>query len=131
MAYAPPAPFDLPDRLAQIFEGLFRSVATRGTKNPAAGPLLALAWTRLRRLSARFAALVADVQAGRLPAARSERRRPPSVAGLPPGSSPGSGSDAPPPAPRPALPRGFGWLLRLVPEAAMFGEMVLRLIEDP
>ena len=35
-----------------------------------------------------------------------------------------------PAGPQP-LPRGFGWLLRLVPEAAMFGEMVQRLIEDP
>ena len=33
--------------------------------------------------------------------------------------------------PQPPLPRGFGWLLLLVPEAAMFGEMVQRLVELP
>ena len=89
----PPAalstPTPLPDRLAGIFEGLFRWVANRGTRNPAAGPLLLLAWTRLRRLSDRFAALVAAAQAGQLPAARSERRRAPSAGGSPPRVMPG------------------------------------------
>src|SRR5689334_24610736 len=73
MADALPLSTSLPDRLAGIFEALFRWVATYDTRNKAAGPLIGLAWTRLRRLSARFAALVAAIEAGQLPAAGSGR----------------------------------------------------------
>jgi hypothetical protein len=125
----PPLPTGLADRLALIIEGLCRAVAARGPKDRAAVPLIVLVWGRLRRLSARFASLAAAVRDGRLRAARL-------------GSSPRAGSDARPAAPRPPglpqpphlpqrLPRGFGWLIRLVPEAAVYGSQIQHWLADP
>jgi hypothetical protein len=62
---ASPLPTGLADRLALIIEGLCQAVAARGPKIPASVPLIVLAWTRLRRLSARFASLAAAVREGR------------------------------------------------------------------
>jgi hypothetical protein len=106
---APPLPTALPDRLAQIIEGLRAAVAGRGPKAGAAAPLIVLVWTRLRRLSERFVALAAAVQAGRLSASHAARPRADPVAPSPPRALALS-----PPA---RLPGGVGWLLRLVPEA--------------
>jgi hypothetical protein len=121
---APPLPTALPDRLALIIEGLCQTVAARGPKAGAAVPLIVLVWGRLRRLSARFARLAAAVRDGRL---SSPRLR----------SSPRAGSDArpatprPPSLPQPRLPRGFGWLLRLVPGSAVYGSQIEHWLADP
>ena len=69
----PPLPIGLPERLAFIIERLCQAVAARGPKAGTAAPLIVLAWTRLRRLSLRFAALAAAVREGRLAASRHAR----------------------------------------------------------
>ncbi len=79
------------------------------------------AWVRLRRLAIRFEALAAKVRAGRLVAPVARLRAPP----LPPQYR----LPARPQTYR--LPRGFGWLLRLVPETVAYGGQVEHLLADP
>ncbi len=89
-----------------------------------------LIWMRLRRTGARFAKLAARVRAGELPAAAR--------------TSASGASDQPSDfradrkakrrrSVRPAerLPRGLAWLLRLVPEAAVYGSQLNHLLSDP
>ena len=116
----PPLPVGLPERLAFIIEKLCEAVAARGPKAGSATALIVLAWTRLRRLSLRFAALAAAVRDGRLAAARTARGR----------AAPGPARA--PRAPQPhRLPRGSGWLIRLVPEAPAYRSLVLHWLDDP
>src|SRR4051794_25959154 len=136
---APPSAIGLSDRLALIVEGLCRALAARGAKDRSAVPLIVLAWTRLRRLSARFASLAATVRAGRLaaaPAARGRADPRPALPrrAIPPASQPEAWPATPslPVSPLPnRLPREFGWLLRLAPEAAAYGGQVQHLLADP
>ena len=126
MPIALPAP-DLARTFSLIVDGLCRTTAARSAVDRFAGPLLILIFARLRRLSARFAALAARVevqmvQGGPLP--------PPKPA---------------PPAPgRPAaaaarqrrggttrLPQSFAWLIRLVPGTAAYAGQVQTLLADP
>jgi hypothetical protein len=87
-------------------------VAARAAKDRAVAALLMLAWTRLGRLAGQLQALIADFRAGRLPAAPKPRARIELV----------GEARRPPSPPRPHHPpHGFGWLLRLVPEAGAFG----------
>ncbi len=85
-----------------------------------AAPLTLLAWVRLRRLLARFASLVASVEAGRLPAARHRK-------------TPAGPSPRPAFAPALRLPGGSGWLLLLAPalEARLGRAQVESLLGDP
>ncbi|MBV8522749.1 MAG: hypothetical protein JOY71_11620 [Acetobacteraceae bacterium] len=91
-------------------------------KERSAVPLLFLAWTRLGRLASRFDALVAAVRAGRLPAGPESRAQSaadlelPRLEGLP----------------QPfRLPGRFGWLVRLVPGAAVYGSQMQHVLADP
>ena len=118
----PPAPTSLSHHLAIIVGAMRGALAARCAKDRAAAPLILLAWTRLGRLAARFERLMAKVRAGRLPAAPFVRRR---VAAVP-------GVFRPPGLPQPLqLPRGFGWLLRLVRETAAYSGQVETLLADP
>src|SRR5438067_13935711 len=105
----PPAPTSLSQHLALIVESLCGAVARRSKDRSIPPALIILAWTRLRRLSARFEALMAKIDAGRLRlrVARVRERSSPQRS-RPPGSR----------QPHAALelPRGFGWLIRLSPE---------------
>src|SRR5438309_2869845 len=112
-------PTGLSHRLALIIAGLCEALAARMAKDRTAVPLLFLAWTRLRRLTARFEAVVADLRAGRVraaPAARDRAQALPQMPGLPSFPQPYR------------LPRGFGWLPRLAPEAAAFAGQVEHLL---
>lgn len=115
----PPA-LSLSERLALTIDGLCRALAARGAKEHAVIPLIVLAWTRLRRLLARLEALSAKLQQG--PLARAVRRR---------------RALAEPARRAPAvrkpdlLPRGFGWLIRLAQETAVYGGHVQHLLDDP
>jgi hypothetical protein len=127
MPWVPPAaPIGLPNRFAQLIEGLCELVAARERTAGAARPLIVLVWGRLRRLSVRFARLVAAVEAGRLAAPRPVRRR---------AADPKPGSPARRPAvpPQPRLPGGFGWLLRLVPgyQTNAYPGYLEQLLADP
>ena len=111
-------------RLAVILTGLCGVVAACGGRrmlgwdrrphDPAVVPLILPIWARLSRLRQRFDRFVARVLAGR--AARASvvgrvraARAPASV----------------------RLPSGYGWLVRMVPESAMFGAQVQALLDDP
>jgi hypothetical protein len=96
-------PLTLSDRFALLIEELCRAIAARIAGERMAGLFINLISEHLRRMSAGFAALVAAVRAGTLPAATDARR---------PGFRPR--------APR-RVPRRFAWLLRLVPKIAPFG----------
>ena len=80
------------------------------TRDRSTAPLTLLVQARLRRLSARFAALVARVEAGTLRPARArvtvQGSRAPRV------GSPGG------------MPREFGWLCRLMPEGNLYAGML-------
>ncbi len=110
-----PAPHPPAERFARLIDGLCRAVAARSGRG-LAGPLIVLIWSRLRRIAARFALLAGRIRDGRLaaPAARRRHRAAPR-----------------PPAPRPRLPRGVAWLVRLVPEAAASGAQLQHLLADP
>ena len=118
------APISLSYRLALIIESLCQAATVRCAQERSVRTLILVfrAWVRLRRLAVRFEALAAKVRAGRLPAAPVARLRAPP---LPPQYRlPG----------RPQtyrLPRGFGWLLRLVPETVAYGGQVEHLLADP
>jgi hypothetical protein len=110
----PPAPAE---RFALIIEALCQALARRGGVRRGAfgglpGPLLILIWTRLRRLAARFNTLArpACPAPSRNPTPRPARTRP----------------NAPCP-----LPRGFAWLLRLVPESACGGAGLRSFLAEP
>ncbi len=100
------------DRFACLIDGLCRAIAAPGAGRGLAGPLMILLWSRLRRLSVRFAVLAARFRAGTLPARPA--RRP--------------GRSGPPP---PHLPKTLAWLVRLVPEAAASGSQLQHLLTDP
>ncbi len=112
-----PAPFaasGLSDRFSGIIEGLCRAVASRAAANPALSRLLVLLWSRLRRMAARFASLTERV-GGRV-GVRTPRR---------------DGNRPRPSGALERLPRGFGWLVRLVPEAACYGAQLQGLLSGP
>ncbi len=93
-----------------------------------------LIWLRLRRTGARFAKLAARVRAGELPATA---RRSASGASAQSAESRAERqakrrkSDDPADRLAKRLPRGFAWLLRLVPEAAVYGSQLNHLLSDP
>ena len=116
----PPTPSDLSDRFAVIIESLYRATA-RTVRDPMVAPLILLICARLRRITARFAALAARYAAGTLRPARPPQART-------------ADPDPPPPRdppPRDKLPRGYAWLIRLVPGAASYGSQLQYLLSQP
>jgi hypothetical protein len=109
---------NLPARFAAAIDLLCRGLAASLPKHWDAAPLALPAWTRLRRLLARFAALVAAVEAGRFRAARRTTT---------------AASRPRPAAPAIRLPGGPGWLLRLAPalETRLGRAQVESLLGDP
>ena len=113
MTLAPPS-LAAADRFAMIVEMLCRAVAARGTDRSRTA-LIVLIWGRLRRMAVRFAAVAERVRSGTLRALRVRPTRQLACAGA-----------------RPILPRGFAWLVRLVPEkAAAAGSQLQYLLNDP
>jgi len=99
--------------LALVLDALCAAVAREGGRRGGlAGPLVILIWTRLKRMAARFAAAARLM--GRPAVARVREV----------GRAPSAGA-----APR--LPGGFGWLIRLVPEAACHSGQVRHLLSQP
>lgn len=113
-------PLAATDRFALVIDGLRRSVA--GSHRRLGGPLILLICNRLGRIVARFAAVAARVGTLRAGQNRPECR-----------PAPGRGAPSRPAASPagPLLPRGFAWLLRLVPEAAASGSQLQSLLSDP
>ncbi|MBV8524762.1 MAG: hypothetical protein JOY71_22035 [Acetobacteraceae bacterium] len=123
MPWTPPQSLaGLSDRLALIVAGLREVLAAHMARDRSAVAVLFLAWTRLGRLASRFEALVRAVRAGRLPSGPSPRVQAAADFGLPRLEG----------LPQPfRLPGGFGWLIRLVPGAAVYGSQVQYLLADP
>jgi hypothetical protein len=110
----PPPKLGLAETFDIIVGNLCKAIAAKAAKDLTVQALLVLLHGRLRRVAKRFAALVARVQAGPLPAPRHRAAR----------------ESKPRPRP-PAFPTKFAWLLRLVPEAASFGSQLHHLLADP
>ena len=119
---APPTPSDLSDRFAVIIESLYRATL-RTSRGPMVSPLILLICARLRRITARFAALAARYAAGTLRPLRTPTTEPRS-----PGLHPPPPRDPPP---RDPLPRGYAWLIRTVPGAASYGSQLQYLLSQP
>jgi hypothetical protein len=106
-------PLTLADRFALLIADLCRAIAARIAGERMAGLFINLISEQLRRMSAGFAALAAGVRAGTVAAATVARR---------PASRPR--------APR-HVPRGFAWLLCLVPKVAPYGAYLPDPLADP
>jgi len=105
------------DRFATSLEGLGRAVAARVVAGVMGAAMILLIWQRVRGVDRRIRGLLARLQAGRLVVREVPR--------------PLRGVRAARVA-RPGLPRGFGWLLQLVPgEAACFAGQIRGLLAEP
>jgi hypothetical protein len=113
------------ERFARIVAALCLAVAARGGARaaaPVAGALVVAIWGRLRRLAGRFARVLGRPRArARVPARATAPRRVP--------GRPASRRLAASPPLR--LPRRPGWLLRLVPEAAVQAAQLRDLLAEP
>ncbi len=118
-----PPPRNLTERFDWVIQRLCDAVAIQSAKWAYITPLMVLVWGRLRRMSRRFAALVARMEAGRL--------KPP----RPPAPNPDPGRTRPPrpPPPWPPVPSSPGWLLHYVQlEAAATANLIRHMLEhDP
>lgn len=101
------------ERLVRIIDGLCSAIAARGPGGVLTTPLFFLLWSRLRRMATRATRAAARIAAG-IPQAAAR-----------------------PQAPRPSrpqplrLPRGFAWVVKLVPGTAAYGTQLQRLLADP
>jgi hypothetical protein len=120
-AASPQPTTDPAESLVRIVQGLCEAIATGCEEQLPASPMKRLVLTQLRRLTAWFAALIADFHAGLLPAGPQANRPGPEI--------PASARTlARPPH---LLRRGFGWLLRLVPGTAAFDKQVQHWLFGP
>ncbi|MBV9656164.1 MAG: hypothetical protein JOZ42_16535 [Acetobacteraceae bacterium] len=102
----------LTERFAFAVELVLRGLSLSLPRNREVAPLALGTWNRLKRLVARFSALVAAVEAGRCPA-----RRRTAVAERQPSALSGEGQVSPRvQALRAPLPNSYGWLLTVAPE---------------
>ena len=113
-----------PERFNSLLEGLFSDLATRAANAWVPVPphqlvLIKLIWRRLRRMSRRFAAILARWHAGTLVAARSAPRR--AAAARPAGSMRWQG-----------LSQRFGWVIHAVSWFVNVRHFELKeMLEDP
>jgi len=105
---AQPGP-TLLDRFAWLIAGLRHYVGEIYMRDRSALPFTVLVHGRLRRLATRFAALVARVEAGTVRPVRVRVAPRAARVALPA-----------------ALPRGFGWLAKLMPEGHPYAEYLER-----
>jgi hypothetical protein len=108
-------------RFAGIINGLFHAIAVRRDVGHLAAPLAGLLWSRLIHLRGRINRIAARIAAGK-------------GAGVPRGPRTARQPDAPVPErrqPSNPMPRGVGWMIRLVPEAAACGSQLQHLLAEP
>jgi hypothetical protein len=102
------------ERLVRIIDGVCAAIAARGAGGALTTPLLFLLWSRLRRIAIRATRAAARIAAGARAAARERTPAPR------------------PPRPQPLrLPRGYAWVVRLVPGTAAYGTQLQALLADP
>jgi hypothetical protein len=124
-------PRNLTERFDLLIRRLCDAVAIQSAKYAYLTPLMVLVWTRLRRMSRRFANLVARMEAGRLKPPRPAAPRNPD-----PNRTPAARPPPPrpwPPRPWPPVPSSPGWLLHYVQlEAAATANLIRHMLEhDP
>ena len=113
---APALPAPSPaERLVRTIDGLCAVIAARGVGGMLTAPLLFLLWSRLRRLATLATQIAGRIAAGTPPAAARHRAAKP----------------RPPRPPTLRLPRGYAWLVKLVPGAAAYGSQLQYLLADP
>ena len=125
MFWTPPSSPPEPEKLgpaaivAVILNNLCNSAAAALVRRSDLTPMLRLLWSRLQRTIRRFARLAELVAQGRLPPPRVRATKP--------------NDDDPKPerAKVLRLPRGFAWLLPLVPMVGNYGTQLEALLEDP
>jgi hypothetical protein len=118
-----PPPRNLTERFDLMIRRLCDAVAIQSAKWAYITPLMVLVWGRLRRISRRFASLVARMEAGHLKPPRSAVQKP----------DPGETRPPRPPPPQPPFPSSPGWLLHYVRlEAAATRSLLRHMLEhDP
>ncbi len=102
---------------ATIILWLSRALDGHSTWGRLSRPLALLILNRLREINQRFARLAARITAGKY-----VPRRPP--------DTPRRREKRKPRGPNP-LPQGFAWLVKLVPEAAVYGSQLQNLLAEP
>jgi hypothetical protein len=110
-----PPPVPPAERLARLIDGLCAAIAARGIGGLLTAPLIFLLWGRLRRAALRARQLAEKIAAGQPLSGRRRNPAPPR-------------SGRPPP---PRLPRGYAWLIRLVPATASGASQLRALLTDP
>ncbi len=121
------SPLSVTDRFSLSIDGLLRAVAARIAGGRMEAAMILVIWTRIKRIETRVLALVAAIRAGR---DRGGWVLEPRVAGTRAEAENAPSSQRLPVWPR--LPRGFAWLLGLVPyEAAGFASQLRHLLGDP
>jgi hypothetical protein len=116
----PTAPLSLIDRFALPLQGLYAAVAARYRSVGWTIPMVVLVCNRIRRVERRVLKLLALFLAGTLPAETAPRPRTRKQAAREPGPAPDR------------IPRGYGWLIRMVPYVAAGYAGQLRLaLADP
>ncbi len=105
------------DRLVLSLDGLCRAVAARAAGRAMAEWMIIMVWQRVRRVRIQMERLLLRFQQGRLPVRRSPRS---------------GGRRTSRPRSAQVLPRGFAWLLPMVPsEAACFAGQIRTVLADP
>jgi hypothetical protein len=103
------------ERLVRLLDLLCAAIAARGAGGVLTVPLFFLLWRRVRHTAVRAIKIAARFAAGAPPA--TARPRPASHR---------------PSRPRPLrLPRGYAWVVRLVPGTAAYGTQLQALLADP
>ena len=123
----------LTDRFTWLFEGLCRVIGLETQRQRVDAALAWAIWTRVRVLGDRLIALAERVRAGRM-----ARRRGPKATTPHPNPSPQGGRELAAEAATRAsdslaamLPGVFGWLGRMVPEAARYAGALQYMLRDP
>lgn len=110
VSFVTSAPPSLSQRLTQIIDLLRSTLASHAGKHRAAAPIVLLLWPYLHRIAVRFARLVARPAQPRPATPRPDRN---------------------PTARSPRLPQGFGWVVRLTQDAAVFSSLLRTLLSSP
>jgi len=110
-----PVPPNSPvERLVRLLDLLCAAIAARGAGGALTTPLFFLLWRRVRHTAVRAIKLAARIAAATQPAARPR---------------PASPRPSRPPTLR--LPRGYAWVVRVVPGTAAYGTQLRALLAEP
>jgi hypothetical protein len=125
-------PLSVAESLGRVLDGLCRAVAARIASGGVSAALIVLIWGRVQRAKREILQVLARFQAGRLRVVRAAKATAHDLGGVGIGRSGGLRSGIGRAGDAPVLPRGFAWLLPLVPgEAACFAGQITTLLAEP